>query len=674
MTSGRRWERNALIALGAVVPARERADTIPVRPDLGRTLLRCALIILMSIAVAMPWPSPAAAQENRRFVWDRVDVAVQLRDDGSFAVSERDRALFTGGPFQEGYRDIPLARIERIDNIRVGEVSKGALQPYHFVSPDSFTRTVPNTYSFEWIGSSVHIQWSFSPTTSQSRTFEITYRAHGALRVYADAPTPYQQISWAGADRELTKDAPVNTASLTYILPRPVDPDKTHVEGPGGPRPRDHTQDGKSWTWTARDLGPGESLGAILQFPPLVRATKPSWQDASDRGERLVWERAARNPQLNLLFLGLALLIIVGGGLAVLAAWWTRGRDPEIGPIADYLTAPPDDLPPAIVGALVDERVDERDIVATLVDLARGGVLQLSASPGGGWSMLTMVQQEPDLSPFEDTLLRTLFGAKFGTNRPMALVDMRARFAPEGEELRRTLYNELVLRGFFRARPSRTRIFWQAAGIILLAIAIVAEWIGVARLSDVAPAVWLPGAALLAIGLLVWLVARIMPQKTRAGAEAAAKWRAFRTYLASIDRFEHLAEAQELFDRYLPYAIVFGLEKSWVDAFSRVPTPTPGWYGAPDWPVAMPRSGAGSRSIGSAGGRASSAPSCSPLAPGPNGHCRHRRTHSLPGSIRPGTPSPRVPCSAARPMAPEADPPSAATLAPASSCRWSLAA
>ena len=84
-----------------------------------------------------------------------------------------------------------------------------------------------------------------------------------------------------------------------------------------------------------------------------------------------------------------------------------------------------------------------------------------------------------------------------------------------------------------------------------------------------------------------------MPRKTPAGAEAAAKWRAFRNYLASIERYEKLDEAQGIFDRYLPYAIAFGLESSWVDKFSRVPTASPGWYGDDVTPSPGPFAGRG---------------------------------------------------------------------------------
>ena len=135
--------------------------------------------------------------------------------------------------------------------------------------------------------------------------------------------------------------------------------------GPGGQR-----------TWDEAILS-----GPPSQFPPLVSATKPVWQDASDRREQLMRERG---PQLTLFLLGLALLIAIGGGIAVLAVWWTRGRDPEIGPVPEIIpVTPPADLPPAVVGALVDEQVDQRDIVATLVDLGRRGILRIDPGTSG---------------------------------------------------------------------------------------------------------------------------------------------------------------------------------------------------------------------------------------------------------------------------------------------------
>ena len=196
-----------------------------------------ALLLVAACRWRLP-RSPASlplclAQADRSVIWDEIDVTVELREDSSFHVTERDRIDFIGGPFRSGYREIPLARIDAVDNMRVGEVAGDTVQPYRYVPPSDFSPDVPNTYTYREVGPTLRIEWSFPRTTSQSRTFQIDYDAFGVLRVYDDVETPYQQISWIGVGEELTENAPVNEATLRFVLPRPVDPG-THVHpGPG---------------------------------------------------------------------------------------------------------------------------------------------------------------------------------------------------------------------------------------------------------------------------------------------------------------------------------------------------------------------------------------------------------------------------------------------------------
>src|SRR5215218_10267236 len=252
------------------------------------------LLALLALA-AVTFASQAAVilpQSDRSVVWDDIDVTVELREDSSFHVTERDRIDFIGGPFRSGYREIPLARIEAVDNIGAGEVGGDTVQPYRYVQPGDFSADVPNTYTYREVGTTLRIEWSFPKTTSQTRTFQIDYDAYGVLRVYNDADPPYQQISWIGVGQEITENAPVNNATLRFVLPQPVDPGRTFIQGPGSERPEDHTQDGQIWTWTASNLGNGDSLAAGLQFEPLVLANPPSWQEASDAQEQQQADRA----------------------------------------------------------------------------------------------------------------------------------------------------------------------------------------------------------------------------------------------------------------------------------------------------------------------------------------------------------------------------------------------
>ena len=212
---------------------------------------------LSQVATPVGAPSATTTAMPRSVVCDRVDVTVALRPDGVLHVTERDRVNFHGGPFRRGYREIPLARIETMDAIQVGEMSGNTVEPYRYVRPGDFAIEVPNTYTYEPVGDTMRIDWTFVPATAATRTFELSFAAHGALRVYDEAEPPFQQIAWIGVDAALTEGAPVTNASLTFILPKPVDPGSAAVRGPGGNLPAQHTMDGQAWTWTASDLRAG---------------------------------------------------------------------------------------------------------------------------------------------------------------------------------------------------------------------------------------------------------------------------------------------------------------------------------------------------------------------------------------------------------------------------------
>src|SRR5438067_6371575 len=88
---------------------------------------------------------------------------------------------------------------------------------------------------------------------------------------------------------------------------------------------------------------------------------------------------------------------------------------------------------------------------------------------------------------------------------------------------------------------------------------------------------------------LVWLAPH-MPRRTRAGALAAQRWAAFRRYLTGLATGRDAAQREE-FERYLPYAVAFGLDRAWMERFAAAGAPAPSWYqgggpviiGTPGW-------------------------------------------------------------------------------------------
>jgi DNA-binding beta-propeller fold protein YncE/plastocyanin len=257
---------------------------------LAGPVLRAVVLLALLATSLMPTglPDGTRAQSDKSVVWDQIDVIVELREDGTLAVSERDRVDFRGGPFRQWYRNLHLVWADHYDNVRVGEVVGDRVEPYAYVAPDRFTDDVPNTYTAERVGAYLRISWSFPETTSRPRTFALNYDAVGALGTYDQTDRPFQQLNWTAVSQELTESAPVNEATLTIILPRAVDPGEVFIAmiGPGGDQPEPHTQDGRVWTWTTRDLRAGDALKGSFRFPPVVDPRKPEDQEVSGRAEQ----------------------------------------------------------------------------------------------------------------------------------------------------------------------------------------------------------------------------------------------------------------------------------------------------------------------------------------------------------------------------------------------------
>lgn len=277
--------------------------------------------------------------------------------------------------------------------------------------------------------------------------------------------------------------------------------------------------------------------------------------------------------------------LLFGGLTALIVLWTVRGRDPAIDAVAEYITEPPDDLPPGAAGTLLDEHADHHDVVATLLGLARHGAIQIHELQPEGRRGRGTVDYELEIvdpaateSRLERDLLAALFDGHPEAGRTARLRDVKGRFDRRERQIKADLYQELVDRDYFTRSPEETRWRWRTLSWIGLAASIVVGLV-VTALTDAFAL--LPTVAAVAVWIVLLRMSKAMPQKTRHGAESAARWRAFRTYLQSIEKHEDLAEARALFDRYLSYAVAFGMEKRWLAAFAAAGVTRPGWFDSP---------------------------------------------------------------------------------------------
>jgi uncharacterized membrane protein YgcG len=320
----------------------------------------------------------------------------------------------------------------------------------------------------------------------------------------------------------------------------------------------------------------GQNFAVRVQWPSGLVAGQPAaWQETMDRQDRI-------EPIANLGALALTIFVLVGGSLLLYLLWYSKGRDAPVKLPAEWIPEPPSDLPAGMVGTLIDEHAEPKDVMATLVDLARRGVLAIQEESKPGLFGIGKNQEfiyhlenaSLPMRPYEKLLVDKLFDGE----QSKKLSDLREKFYVTMGQLQKGLYQAVVDEGLFPSSPEKVRTSYAGLGIAALVLAgivgcfafiFLVQWSGFALCLPVAFAV--P-----AIGLIV--LARYMPRKTDQGAEESAKWLAFKRYMENIEQYTKVEEVKEIFDRYLPYAIAFGLEKSWIARFARVDAPPPPWY------------------------------------------------------------------------------------------------
>jgi uncharacterized membrane protein len=283
------------------------------------------------------------------------------------------------------------------------------------------------------------------------------------------------------------------------------------------------------------------------------------------------------------------LLIPIVVFILAFKSWEKKGRDPKEG---SYVVRyePVDGASPAELGTLVDNTADMDDITATLVDLAVRGFIhieEITESHLLGLSKSTdyiirFVRDPSDrsgLKPHEQQYLEALRSlAPIGENE-VKISELKNKFYGRLPRIRDAIYDRLVSSGYYLQRPDKVKTKWRI-------IAAFALWIGGALIGlsakfgivAFAPAALI--AAVIATILILIVFAQIMPARTTAGARAREATLGFKEFLGRVEeqRYKTMITSPEMFERYLPFAMAFGVADKWAKAFEDIYREPPQWY------------------------------------------------------------------------------------------------
>jgi len=419
---------------------------------------------------------------------------------------------------------------------------------------------------------------SASRLVEGSQVYRLSYTVENPIMVFSNTQgQPWQALYWnlIGTDWEV----PIRRASFEVVLEKQWD-QPAYTVFAGGYRSTNTDRvvasyDGRTRTLSGHvmgELAPHEGVTLLAAFP------EGFWPV---RDGRTFWQR------YGVLVLGMV-GVVYALGLFVL--WLRFGKDKPFVRMVHFY--PPAELHPAEAGMLIDNSVDQRDVVATIFHWAVEGYITIEEKPllSGLMKDFILHKVKPLENPkdYERILWYGLFERPSGTFRDFLSEMASPGAGAEKESVRLSSLHDTFAMVFEVVRAeiaesvrdaSLYKPYSRELGILCFVLGML--WL----FGGIVLSAWLELWSLLPVALACALVsvffAFIMPARTEGGQKYYEQLVGFRQFVKRADwpRLKRLLEEDpRYFDKTLPYAIVFGLEKRWVKRFAPVLTTPPSWY------------------------------------------------------------------------------------------------
>ncbi|KPJ54706.1 hypothetical protein AMJ47_03625 [Parcubacteria bacterium DG_72] len=501
------------------------------------------------------------------YYYDNIEVDIFVKENSTFDVIER-QTYYLDGSFGYFFRDVKLKDLDHISNVLVYDSDGNLLDK--------------NNYDLSYKGNNLHIQWNFERRifNKELKFWAIKYTVHGGLRFFKD----HDELYWNAIFEN--REVNVENAKITVHLPEGIKKQEVEVWSYIGKPENSRTSynynviDDKTVEFLEQNIEPGEFLTISVSWPKGI-VKKPFLY---------------RNQIIALITLLIALTIPIIVFVRAFKQWSKKGKDAKINKtiIAQYeppayakaTAGKPDNLVPAVVGVLVKQKIEIKEIIATVINLAVRGYLRIKEEEKG---FLVFKHKEytfeklkdfNDLKPFE----RKILDALFKKGNTVSTSDLKNKFYKEIKDIKKEIYKQVATIDLFEENVEKTRNKYSIFYIITLVLGFVILFAGIMIINilGLAP-ILLTSAVIIGVSILISAIIGLlfswqMPALTQAGAEA--KWHAlgFKEYLHTAERFRVGAETLKTFSLFLPYAMVFGVEKQWAKRFADFEYQPQTWY------------------------------------------------------------------------------------------------
>ncbi|MCP4709507.1 MAG: DUF2207 domain-containing protein, partial [Planctomycetes bacterium] len=377
------------------------------------------------------------------------------------------------------------------------------------------------------------------PYKNEQVAFKIRYRVYGAIGQYPQRDVLY----W----KPLFNDRQYVIGSSKVILRIPEPTDQMEVVF--------YTESNQT-RWR-RD----EQDGRIINFTGQQIATNDNFEIEVSLPKGMLEEYISST---NLYYYNIRPFIypgvIIGVLIILYLVWLIAGRDPRVD---DFNLSQMDvlNIPPGLAGILFDERFDNRDITATIMDFARRGYISVHElseptllKKGTYEFKVLKIPQEGELSAFEAELMRRVFCLNLQVGQKTKTYNLENSFYQDIPVIKDKAWRQVELLGWFKAMPRVVKLCFGGVGFFTTFSS--ALFFIVYYFSQVRP-LWQVDVGILLIitGCIIGISGRFMARKSFEGS---------RVYQKLCELRDSMKESKTMglsVEDLLPWAIAFGVTK-----------------------------------------------------------------------------------------------------------------
>lgn len=576
--------------------------------------------------------------EEKTYSYKDIYTTFEIRRDATVRVEERQTYSFDSGEFHEGWRDIPLNGVDAITDITVVDGATGRELSF---SGSKLDKTSPESWdrytTYKENGRQI-IEWYYNLENAEipiERTWILSYTLHGALQF----GTAYNRLYWNVFSGY---SVPVNSASVSVVLPQKYETGDTqgffYRSAIEGARELLFSPEIARYTFTEQMFSPNESftvdvawkkgvpsvsaylldflkmrfgyvfsiivfLGALVfmgghfytekkkekrtvipeyeppkGIPPLFaelilkecvtpKGFSATIVDLAVRGyikiiqdEKGIWNRFLDVVQSKKKTIAI-IVLVCGAFLATLIA---GSRSLDL-------------FSPMLLGVF--------EFVFLIFLVVIIPAMFSTKKKSYTLKLLKRTEHDTNVQEFEKKYLEELFGEgdTFSLEELKKDTTRQREFSKKIQDIQDDALKEMDddTKAFVGGGIQKKKYFTV---VIVGALFLFGfSWSLGSKIfsSNMSLQSFIAGVSLVSIGLVLWGFLKFEARLSEHGIVLKQKLLGFKMFLGVTEKDRMKTLTPDLFEKYLPYAMIFGVEKKWAHAFEGMHLPPPEWVMMP---------------------------------------------------------------------------------------------